>query len=67
MAVLSGAGHQFIEQPSERAGRDAIERVVAFLGEHIDNPQEAAAAVPACDAEAEAEADSPPSTNAHSH
>jgi dipeptidyl aminopeptidase/acylaminoacyl peptidase len=35
LAVLSGLGHQFIEHPQERGGRVALERLLAFLGEHV--------------------------------
>jgi acetyl esterase/lipase len=34
LAVLSGPGHQFIEQPFERGARAALERIQPFLQEH---------------------------------
>jgi fermentation-respiration switch protein FrsA (DUF1100 family) len=34
LGVLTGAGHQFVEQPHERAGRAALERLIPFLSEH---------------------------------
>jgi len=34
-AVLTGVGHQFIENPYDRAGKDAMDRIVPFLHEHV--------------------------------
>jgi acetyl esterase/lipase len=34
LAFLSGLGHQFIEQPFERGGKAAIERILPFIDEH---------------------------------
>ncbi len=38
LAILAGLGHQFIEQPSERGGRAALERVLPWLDEHAREP-----------------------------
>jgi acetyl esterase/lipase len=45
-AVLTGVGHQFIEQPHERAGKAAMERILPFLREVAPNP---AAPAPSAD------------------
>lgn len=41
-ALLTGLGHQFIERPWERAGREAVERIAPFLLRHAPDPQPAA-------------------------
>lgn len=38
LAVLSGVGHRFIEQPLERGAKAALERIVPFLTEHAREP-----------------------------
>jgi acetyl esterase/lipase len=39
LAVLSGLGHQFIEQPFERGAKAALERILPFIQEHARNPE----------------------------
>jgi acetyl esterase/lipase len=39
LAVLSGLGHQFIEQPFERGAKAALERILPFLAEHARAPE----------------------------
>ncbi len=41
LAVLSSLGHQFIENPSDRGGKAALERILPFLQEHAGNPAKA--------------------------
>jgi len=41
LAVLSGLGHQFIEHPTERGGRAALERILPFLNDHTRMTAEA--------------------------
>jgi acetyl esterase/lipase len=36
LAVLSSLGHQFIENPLDRGGKAALERIVPFLQEHAN-------------------------------
>jgi acetyl esterase/lipase len=40
LAVLSGVGHRFIEQPGERGAKAALERIVPFLNEHAHEPEQ---------------------------
>jgi acetyl esterase/lipase len=39
LAVLTGPGHQFIEQPFERGAKAAFERIVPFLREYAREPE----------------------------
>jgi acetyl esterase/lipase len=39
VAVLTGVAHQFIEQPFERGGRAAMERIAPWLAEHGREPE----------------------------
>lgn len=39
VAVLTGVAHQFIEQPFERGGKAAMERIVPWLAEHGREPE----------------------------
>ncbi len=39
LAVLSSLGHQFIENPYDRGGKAALERIVPFLQEHAPVPE----------------------------
>lgn len=39
LAVLTGVGHQFIEQPFERGAKAALERIVPFLREYANEPE----------------------------
>jgi acetyl esterase/lipase len=39
LAVLTGVGHRFIEQPLERGAKAALERIVPFLTEHAREPE----------------------------
>jgi acetyl esterase/lipase len=39
LAILSGLGHQFIEQPFERGAKAALERILPFLQEHARTPE----------------------------
>ncbi len=45
LAVLSGLGHQFIEQPFDRACKLAMDRILPFLHEHARGPEVAVAPV----------------------
>jgi acetyl esterase/lipase len=69
LQVLEGAGQQLLEQPYERAGQDALRRLVPFLREHLDNPLEpaASAAGPAAGDEDAGDQGAPPSPTAHAH
>jgi hypothetical protein len=48
LAVLSGLGHQFIENPAERGARTAMERIVPFLKDHAREPSSARLFVGRC-------------------
>lgn len=39
VAVLTGVAHQFIEQPFERGGKAALERIAPWLAEHGREPE----------------------------
>ncbi len=39
LAVLSGLGHQFVENPMDRGGKAALERIVPFIQEHARAPE----------------------------
>ena len=45
LAVLSLDSHQFLEQPYERDGRAAMERILPFVREHAEGPREETALV----------------------
>jgi acetyl esterase/lipase len=40
LAVLSGVGHGFIEHPYERGAKAALERIIPFLSEHANEPDQ---------------------------
>lgn len=39
LAVLTGVGHRFVEQPLERGAKAALERIVPFLLENAQEPE----------------------------
>jgi pimeloyl-ACP methyl ester carboxylesterase len=39
LAVLTGVGHRFIDQPFERGAKAALERIVPFLSEQAREPE----------------------------
>ncbi len=41
LIVLTGIGHSFIEQPYERSGKNALERLMPFLHAHVNEPDSA--------------------------
>ena len=41
LAILTGLGHRFIEQPFERPAKAALERMIPFLNEYAREPENA--------------------------